>query len=384
MKIKLLNLSKYILALSLVFLGHVAFITDASAQQRIKEITDIAGERPNQLVGYGLVVGLDGTGDLTAQTPFTIQSIRQMLSALGVTIPETQGYNNQTWLRNIAAVMVTAELPANPKPGQRIDVTVSAMGSSRSLKGGTLLMTPLRAADGQVYAQGQGSLVVTGYGYANLNARQNNHLSAGRVPGGALVEREVPLDQTEGFVQLNLKNPDYSLMQRTSEAIVRRFGQGIVMPLDGRSLNVRTPTDPVQRLSFMAALEELPVVGLPDSAKVVINSRTGSVVMNQSVRLGSFAAAHGSLSVRVETKVDQSRLVLQPPPFTGLPTTASAVDNVNIERGSQNAVKYSETSNSLEAVVKALNLLGATPQDLIAILQAMKVSGALKADLEVI
>jgi flagellar P-ring protein precursor FlgI len=383
MKNILLNFPKLFIALSLVVLGHTAYIADANAQ-RIKEITDIAGERPNQLVGYGLVVGLDGTGDLTAQTPFTIQTIRQMMSSLGVTIPDTQGYNNQTWLRNVAAVMVTAELPASPKPGQRIDVTVSAMGSSRSLKGGTLLMTPLRAADGQVYAQGQGSLVVTGYGYANLNARQNNHLSAGRVPGGAFVEREVPTEAATEFVQLNLKTADYSLMQRTAEAIVRRFGQGIVLPLDARSMNVRTPTDPVQRLSFMAALEELPVVALPESAKVVVNSRTGSVVMNQSVRLGSFAAAHGNLSVRVETKVDQSRLILQPAPFTGQPTTASAVDNINIERGSQNAVKFSENSNSLEAVVKALNLLGATPQDLIAILQAMKVSGALKAELEVI
>lgn len=382
MNIKL-NFSKVLVAIGLVVLGHTALVSDASAQ-RIKEITDIAGHRPNQLVGYGLVVGLDGTGDLTAQTPFTVQSIRQMLSALGVTIPDTPAYNNQTWLRNIAAVMVTAELPAYPKPGQKIDVTVSAMGSSRSLKGGTLLMTPLRAADGQVYAQAQGSLVITGYGYANLNARQNNHLSAGRIPAGGLVEREVPVSQPAEFVQLNLKNGDYSLMQRTAEAIVRRFGQGTVLPLDGRSMNVRVPSNPVDRLNFMAQLQELEVVALPESAKVVVNSRTGSVVMNQSVRLGAFAAAHGNLSVRVETKVDQSRVILQPPPFSGQPTTAAAVDNINIERGSQNALKFSGPSISLEAVVKALNLLGATPQDLIAILQAMKVSGALKADLEVI
>jgi flagellar P-ring protein precursor FlgI len=384
MKKTYFHLSKLLIAFSIVVMGQNAWMADANAQQRIKEITDIAGERPNQLVGYGLVVGLDGTGDITAQTPFTVQTIRQMLSALGVTIPDTPGYNNQTWLRNVAAVMVTAELPSNPKPGQRIDITVSAMGSSRSLKGGTLLMTPLRAADGQVYAQGQGSLVITGHGYANLNARQNNHLSAGRVPSGALVEREVPTAQQTEFVQLNLKNGDYALMQRTAEAIVRRFGQGVVLPLDSRSMNVRTPTNPVERLSFMAALQELPVIALPESAKVVVNSRTGSVVMNQAVRLTSFAAAHGNLSVRVETKVDQSRLILQPPPFTGQATRATAVDNINIERGSQNAVKFSENSNSLEAVVRALNLLGATPQDLIAILQAMKVSGALKAELEVI
>ena len=305
MKKSFLHFPKLLLALSVVALTQTMVVGDANAQQRIKEITDIAGERPNQLVGYGLVVGLDGTGDITAQTPFTVQTIRQMLSALGVTIPDTPGYNNQTWLRNVAAVMVTAELPANPKPGQRIDITVSAMGSSRSLKGGTLLMTPLRAADGQVYAQGQGSLVITGHGYANLNARQNNHLSAGRVPSGALVEREVPTVQQTEFVQLNLKNGDYALMQRTAEAIVRRFGQGVVLPLDSRSMNVRTPTNPVERLSFLAALQELPVIALPESAKVVVYSRTGSGVMKQAVPLTSFAAAHGNLSVRVETKVDQ-------------------------------------------------------------------------------
>jgi flagellar P-ring protein precursor FlgI len=351
---------------------------------RIREIADFTGQRTNQLVGYGLVVGLDGTGDQTIQTPFTLQSIRQMLSAMGVTIPETDRYNNQTWLRNIAAVMVTADLPAYPKPGQKIDVTVSAMGSSRSLKGGTLIMTPMRGADGQVYAQAQGSLIISGHGVANLNAKQNNHLSAGRIPAGGLIEKGIPADEITETVEINLKSSDFSMMQRTTEAITRRFGANIAVPIDGRSLIVRVPQDPVQRMTFLANLQELDVPLIADSAKVVLNSRTGSVVMNQGVRLGSFAAAHGNLSLRVEVRVDQSRLLRQPPPFTGEATLATAVDNVNVDRGSENALKFAGPSASLESVVKALNMLGATPQDLIAILQAMKSAGALKADIEVI
>lgn len=352
--------------------------------ERIREIADFTGQRTNQLVGYGLVVGLDGTGDLTIQTPFTLQSIRQMLSAMGVTIPESDRYNNQTWLRNIAAVMVTADLPAYPKPGQKMDVTVSAMGNSRSLKGGTLIMTPMRGADGQVYAQAQGSLIISGHGVANLNARQNSHLSAGRIPSGGLIEKGIPINESTAFVELNLKNSDFSLMQRTVEGITRRFGPNIAVPTDGRSLTVRTPENPVERMNFLAALQELDIPLVPDSAKVVLNSRTGSVVMNQGVRLGSFAAAHGNLSLRVEVRADQSRLLRQPPPFTGEATTFTSVDNLNIDRGSENALKFSGPSATLESVVKALNMLGATPQDLIAILQAMKSAGALKADIEVI
>ena len=375
-------MKKILITLTIFALQFVA--VNIAQAERIREIADFTGQRTNQLVGYGLVVGLDGTGDMTIQTPFTLQSIRQMLSAMGVTIPETDRYNNQTWLRNIAAVMVTADLPAYPKPGQTIDVTVSAMGSSRSLKGGTLVMTPMRGADGQVYAQAQGSLIISGHGVANLNAKQNNHLSAGRIPSGGLIEKGIPADENNTFVELNLKHSDFSLMQRTTDAITRRFGANIAVPIDGRSLTVRTPENPVQRMNFLATLQELDIPLIPDSAKVVLNSRTGSVVMNQGVRLGSFAAAHGNLSLRVEVRADQSRLLKQPPPFTGEATTFTSVDNVNIDRGSENAFKFAGPSASLESVVKALNMLGATPQDLIAILQAMKTAGALKADIEVI
>jgi flagellar P-ring protein precursor FlgI len=375
-------MKKILITLTLIALQFAA--GNFAQAERIREIADFTGQRTNQLVGYGLVVGLDGTGDLTIQTPFTLQSIRQMLSAMGVTIPETDKYNNQTWLRNIAAVMVTADLPAYPRPGQKIDVTVSAMGSSRSLKGGTLIMTPMRGADGQVYAQAQGSLIISGHGVANLNTKQNNHLSAGRIPAGGLIEKGVPADEITETVEINLKSSDFSMMQRTTEAITRRFGANIATPVDGRSLLVRVPEDPVQRMTFLANLQELDIPLIADSAKVVLNSRTGSVVMNQGVRLGSFAAAHGNLSLRVEVRVDQSRLLRQPPPFTGEPTLATSVDNVNVDRGSENALKFSGPSASLESVVKALNMLGATPQDLISILQAMKSAGALKADIEVI
>ena len=375
-------MKKILITLTLLALQFAA--GNFAQAERIREIADFTGQRTNQLVGYGLVVGLDGTGDLTIQTPFTLQSIRQMLSAMGVTIPETDKYNNQTWLRNIAAVMVTADLPAYPRPGQKIDVTVSAMGSSRSLKGGTLIMTPMRGADGQVYAQAQGSLIISGHGVANLNTKQNNHLSAGRIPAGGLIEKGVPADEITETVEINLKSSDFSMMQRTTEAITRRFGANIATPVDGRSLLVRVPEDPVQRMTFLANLQELDIPLIADSAKVVLNSRTGSVVMNQGVRLGSFAAAHGNLSLRVEVRVDQSRLLRQPPPFTGEPTLATSVDNVNVDRGSENALKFAGPSASLESVVKALNMLGATPQDLISILQAMKSAGALKADIEVI
>jgi flagellar P-ring protein precursor FlgI len=372
---KISKLIKF-LATSLVMVTQLAFLPTAQAD-RIKDISNIAGQRPNQLVGYGLVVGLDGTGDLTTQTPFTLQSVTAMLSALGVTIPPGQ---SQTQLRNVAAVMVTAELPALGRPGQQMDVTVSAMGNSRSLKGGTLLMTPLRAADGQVYAQAQGSLVVSGAGATTQNARVSiNHLSAGRIPSGALIERSTPTAAPSEFVQIDLKSSDFSLMQRTADAIVRRFGRGTVMPLDARSLNVRVPTEPMSRIAFMAELQELDVRTVPDSAKVVLNSRTGSVVMNQSVKLAPFAVAHGNLSIRV----NQAPNVSQPGPFSGGRTAITSNDTITIDQG-KGGLSYSAGSASLENVVRALNMLGASPQDLMAILQAMKASGALKADLEVI
>ena len=346
---------------------------------RIKDIADTAGQRSNQLVGYGLVVGLDGTGDQTTQTPFTLQSVLQMIGVLGVTLPST---GNQTQLRNTAAVMVTAEFPALSRPGQQIDVTVSSLGNSTSLKGGTLVMTPLKAADGQVYAQAQGNVVIGGSRAATGGAATSvNHLSAGRIPSGGIVERAVPSLLVDEFVQLDLRQADFSLMQRTAETIGRRFGIGTALPIDARSLNVRVPTEPLKRTAFMAALQDLDVPMGSQPARVILNSRTGSVVMNQAVRLSPSAVAHGNLTI----KIQQSPTVSQPLPFSRGQTTTATEDTATIsDSGKENSLIAVPGGASLDQVVKALNMMGATPQDLISILQSLRAAGALRAELEVI
>ena len=346
---------------------------------RIKDIADTAGQRSNQLVGYGLVVGLDGTGDQTTQTPFTLQSVLQMIGVLGVTLPST---GNQTQLRNTAAVMVTAEFPALSRPGQQIDVTVSSLGNSTSLKGGTLVMTPLKAADGQVYAQAQGNVVIGGSRAATGGAATSvNHLSAGRIPSGGIVERAVPALLVDEFVQLDLRQADFSLMQRTAETIGRRFGIGTALPIDARSLNVRVPTEPLKRTAFMAALQDLDVPMGSQPARVILNSRTGSVVMNQAVRLSPSAVAHGNLTI----KIQQSPTVSQPLPFSRGQTTTATEDTATItDSGKENSLISVPGGASLDQVVKALNMMGATPQDLISILQSLRAAGALRAELEVI
>ncbi len=364
------------MACAVLMLGVVA--TPAQAQ-RIKEIASIAGQRANQLVGYGLVVGLDGTGDQTTQSPFTLQSTYSMLKSLGVTVPP--GTSTQT--RNTAAVMVTADLPAMAKPGQRIDLTVSSMGNARSIRGGTLLMTPLRGADGQIYALAQGNVMVVGAGAQAQGgtATTINHLSAGRVPSGGIVERAPPAQPSSGFVRLDLKDSDYSLMSRTAKAIVDRFGPGVVLPQDSRSLQVAVPADPLARLDFMADLENLVVRPPEERAKVVLNSRTGSVVVNESVTLAPAAVAHGNLTVKIQAEP----VVSQPGPLSGGETVATSRAEIDIQQGGEpGGLIRVPNGTTLVEVVRALNLLGAKPSDLMAILQALKVSGSLRADLEII
>jgi len=346
---------------------------------RIKDIADIAGQRPNQLVGYGLVVGLDGTGDQTTQTPFTLQSVMQMIGVLGITLPQT---GTQAQLRNTAAVMVTAEFPSLARPGQQIDVTVSSLGNATSLKGGTLVMTPLKAADGQVYAQGQGNVVIGGARAATGGAATSvNHLSAGRIPSGGIIEKAVPSLLVDEFVQLDLRRSDFSLMQKTAEAIGRRFGLGTALPIDARSLNVRVPTEPLKRTAFMAELQELDVAPVSGPARVILNSRSGSVVMNQAVKLSPSAVAHGNLTVRI----NQTPTTSQPLPFSRGNTTVTTTDTATISNdGKPDSLISVPSGASLDQVVKALNMLGATPQDLIAILQSLRAAGALRAELEVI
>lgn len=345
--------------------------------ERIKDLASVAGVRSNQLVGYGLVVGLDGSGDQTTQTPFTVQSIINMLSNMGVTLPP----GTSLQLKNVAAVMVTASLPAFARPGQQIDVTVSSMGNAKSLRGGTLVMTPLKGADGAIYALAQGNVAVGGAGAAGGGASKTvNHLSAGRIPLGATVERGVPMEMGQGeFIALELRDMDFGTAQRVADAINGATLPGTAEAVDGRTIQVRAPVDLNQRVAFLGRVENLNVQPMQQMAKVVVNSRTGSVVMNQTVQLQNCAVAHGNLSVSVGTE----QTVSQPNPLSGGQTVVGQRGNVDIqqEKGSLINVK---SGASLAEVVKALNAVGANPMDLISILQAMKASGALRAELEVI
>jgi flagellar P-ring protein FlgI len=344
--------------------------------ERLKDLASIAGVRQNQLIGYGLVVGLDGSGDQTTQTPFTVQSIINMLGNLGVTLPPGQSLQ----LKNVAAVMVTASLPAFARPGQQIDVTVSSMGNARSLKGGTLVMTPLKGADGQVYAIAQGNLVISGAGASGGGGKITvNHLSAGRIPGGATVERAVPGGVGEGdLVLLELNDSDFGTAQRVVDAI-NTMAPGSARAMDGRQIQVRAPQDINQRVAFLGRLENLDVTPVQQAAKVVVNSRTGSVVMNQNVTLQNCAVAHGSLTVTVTNDPQVS----QPAPLSNGQTAVTNKGSVDIKQDGGTLFNLKGGSN-LADVVKALNTLGANPLELIAILQALKASGALRAELEVI
>jgi len=349
----------------------------AAAEQRLKDISSISGIRNNQLIGYGLAVGLDGTGDQTTQTPFTRQSVISMLQALGVSVPA--GQNVQ--LKNTAAVIVTATLPPFSRPGQAIDVTVSSLGNAKSLRGGTLLMTPLRGADGQVYGMAQGNVIVGGAGAGGGagSSVQVNQLSAGRIPGGASVERAVPGQLDQEMIQIELSRSDFTLMQHAVEAIAQRFGPGTALPVDARFLQVRLPAEAGPRMAFLAQLEQVRVSTEMESPRVVINSRTGSVVMNQLVTLEPCAISHGSLTIRV-TKEPQAS---QPQPFSRGETAVTTKDAVEIEQPKA-ALLSLPGAASLDEVVRALNLLGANVNDLISILQALKTAGSLKAELEVI
>ncbi|WP_018409970.1 flagellar basal body P-ring protein FlgI [Methyloversatilis thermotolerans] len=345
--------------------------------ERIKDLATLAGVRNNQLVGYGLVVGLDGSGDQTTQTPFTVQSVINMLGNMGVTLPP--GQNLQ--LKNVAAVMVTANLPAFARPGQAIDVTVSSMGNAKSLRGGTLVMTPLKGADGQVYGVAQGNVVVGGAGAsAGGSSVTINHLSVGRIAGGATVEREVPTVIGEsGVLHLETHTSDYGTTQRMVDAINAGMGPGTASAVDARRIELRAPTDPNLRVAFMSRLENLDVTPAQQAAKVIVNSRTGSVVMNQAVTLDTCAVAHGNLSVTVSSEP----VISQPPPLSGGQTAVAARNQIDVKQEG-GALLNVPKGASLADVVKALNALGANPQDLIIILQAMKAAGALRAELEII
>lgn len=345
---------------------------------RLKEVATVQGVRSNPLVGYGLVVGLDGTGDQTTSAPFTSQSLNAMLQQMGVTVPP--GTNMQ--LKNVAAVMVTAQLPPFAQPGQTIDINVSSLGNAKSLRGGTLIATPLKGADGQIYALAQGNLIVGGAGASAGGSKvQINHLSAGRVPEGATVERSVPTPLNQGdTLQLDLNSHDFNTAREVVRAINGRMGENTAWAVDGRVVRVRMPEAPGSRVAFMADIENLNIDIAPPAARVVINARTGSVVMNQAVTLAACAVAHGSLSVTISS----TPAVSQPNALsTGGQTVVTEKSDITISQQAGSLIQM-PAGTKLADVVKALNSLGATPQDLLAILQAMKSAGALNAELEVI
>ena len=345
---------------------------------RIKEVASVQGVRPNQLTGFGLVFGLDGTGDQATQTPFTPQALTAFLQQNGITLPP--GVTMQP--RNLASVVVTAELPAFAQPGQRIDVNVSSAGNAKSLRGGLLLQTALRGADGQVYAIAQGNLIVGGAGASAGGSKvQINHLASGRVPEGATVERAVPTSMAvNGVLQLDLQANDFATARAVANAINAAKGDGIAQAVDGRVVRVRMPAQVNDHVGFMADIENLNVTLERPAARVVLNARTGSVVMNEAVTLSSCAVAHGALTVTVN-----STPVISQPNALSTGGTTVQTEKVDIAITAQGgALMQLPAGARLSDVVRALNSLGATPQDLLAILQAMKSAGALNAELEVI
>jgi flagellar P-ring protein precursor FlgI len=366
-------------ALSLFACAVLAVPGAPARAERIKDIATVNGVRTNQLVGYGLVVGLDGTGDQTSQAPFTVQSITNMLAKFGITIPA----NANPQLKNVAAVTVTADLPPFTKAGQTIDVTVASIGNASSLRGGNLLMAPLRGVDGQVYAFAQGSLLVSGFGISGKDGSKIslNVPSSGRIPNGANVEREVPMKfASDAHLVLNLNTPDFTTAARVAAGINKMLGAGTADALDAVSIRVAAPVDADQRISYLATLEALEIEPGDAPARVIINSRTGTVVISSHVRVTSAAVAHGSLSVTITERSDVS----QPNSFTsGTAATVTPRSTIDVQQADARMFLFQAGVN-LDEIVRAVNQVGAAPGDLVAILEALKQAGALRAELIVI
>lgn len=347
--------------------------------ERIKDIASVAGVRANQLIGYGLVVGLDGTGDQTTQSPFTTQSFNSMLKQFGITVPE--GARMQ--MKNVAAVMIQAELPAFAKPGQTLDVTISSISNAKSLRGGSLLVAPLKGLDGKVYAVAQGNLIVGGFGAqgADGSSIKVNIPSAGRIPGGAIVERMVETNFAGGQpIVFNLNRADFTTANQMAKSINALLGPDVARPLDSVSVMVDSPQNPAQRVDFISMLENLEVTLGEETAKVIINSRTGTIVVGKNVRVSPVAVTHGSLTVTVA----ESLTVSQPNPLSeGGTTVVVPSSKVSASEKINPMFKFAPGA-TLDDIVRSVNNVGASPSDLMAILEALKQSGALKAELVVI
>jgi flagellar P-ring protein precursor FlgI len=346
--------------------------------ERIKDLAQVQGVRTNQLVGYGLVVGLDGTGDQTSQAPFTIQSLTNMLAQMGVVVPT----NVTPQLKNIAAVSVTAVLPAFVKPGQTIDITVNSLANAKSLRGGSLLVTPLHGLDGQIYAVAQGNLLVSGFGVQGNDGSKLtvNVPSSGRIPNGATVERAVPTQLAQGdSIILNLNDPDFTTATRLAASVNKGIGEGVASIIDGGSVRVHAPIDITQRVAFLSTVENLDVDPASAPARVIINSRTGTVVISSHVKVSPAAVSHGSLTVSVK----EEQVVSQPGPLSKGTTTVINNSAINVDQGSNRMFLFN-AGVDLEQIVHAVNEVGAAPGDLVAILEALKEAGALQAELIVI
>ena len=384
LKRSLLHLSKPIF---LTFVGYLALLAvlalalpKAAHAERIKDIAMVEGARTNQLIGFGLVVGLDGTGDQVTQTQFTIQAARSMLQQFGVNLPP--GVNPQT--KNMASVMVTAELPAFTKPGQRMDVTVSSIGNAKSLRGGELLLTQLKGGNGEVYAVAQGGLVVSGFGADGIDGSSVsvNTKASGRIPNGALIEREVgnALDDGSNRITFNLHSADFTTAKNMASEINRMMGPGTAEALDAVSISVLAPTDTAQKVAYLAELENIEVSKANSAAKIIVNARSGTIVIGSEVVVKPAAVATGSLTVTI----DESFAVSQPGPFAaGGDTAVVPQSTVN---GEQEEAKFfvMEGGVNLQDIVAAINKVGAAPGDLIAVLEALQQAGALSAQIIVI
>jgi flagellar P-ring protein precursor FlgI len=348
--------------------------------ERVLDLASIAGVRSNQLTGYGIVVGLDGTGDQTTQTPFTVQSIVNMLTQFGITVPP--GTNMQ--LKNVAAVSIYAELPPFAKPGQKIDVTVSSIGNAKSIRGGSLLMAPLLGSNGDLFAIAQGNLIVGGFSASGSDGSEVtvNNPSTGRIPNGATVEQSAPNAFASGdTVRLNLNSPDFTTANRLASLINSELGAGTANAIDAVSIDVRAPLDTNQRTSFISLLQSLEVEPGSPPARVIVNSRTGTVVISANVRVTAAAVSHGSLVVTISEKIGVSQPFA---PFSDSGQTVVVPDSeVSVDQGDGKMFLF-EAGISLDDIVQAVNRVGAAPVDLIAILELLKQAGALRAELMVI
>jgi flagellar P-ring protein precursor FlgI len=362
----------------LIMLLGLVILSPSLHAERLKDIASIQGVRSNQLIGYGLVVGLSGSGDQTTQTPFTVQTFNNMMAQFGIRVP--QGTNIQ--LKNVAAVAIHADLPAFAKPGQTIDVTISSIGNAKSLRGGSLLMSPLKGIDGNIYAVAQGNLVVGGFDAEGRDGSKItvNVPSAGRIPGGATVERPVPSGFDQGnTLTLNLNRSDFTTAKHIVDKINDLLGPGVASAVDGGSVRVTAPLDPSQRVDYISILENLEVDPGQAIAKVIINSRTGTIVIGQNVKVSPAAVTHGSLTV----SISEDPIVSQPNALAGGDTVVVPNSKVKAEQEMKPMFKFGP-GTTLDEIVRAVNQVGAAPSDLMAILEALKQAGALHADLIVI